>query len=114
MNCVYLITAVERLAKGEKPYYYIGSKTNCEYIDGLIVGNRGVYYGSSEDKLMKQLIKDKAPLKVEILEVMATMGHKELLEKEREYHLAFDVVSSPEFFNKGIATVSTYSDPAVS
>lgn len=111
MNCIYLITATERLKQGLKPYYYIGSKSNCEYVDGLIIGNRGVYYGSSKDKLMKKLIEEKSPLKVEILEIIEGENHKELLEKEREYHIKFDVVSSPEFFNKGIATVSTYSNP---
>jgi hypothetical protein len=37
MNIVYKVIFTQRIANNIKPYYYIGSKSNCIIKDGLIL-----------------------------------------------------------------------------
>lgn len=110
MNIVYLITFTDRLNRNLKPYYYVGSKSNCNIIDGKIVSekNNRVYYGSSRSILYKQLISDNEPFIVTVLDTADVF--KELLEKELFWHKKLNVVESNEYFNKSMAIISNFSD----
>lgn len=112
MNIVYEVIFTKRKENGVLPYRYIGSKSNCTFIDGVIFDKRKKpYYGSSSVKGYNDIVKEN------IDDITTTIlftfdDYKDALEKEKEIHILSDVVVSTEFFNKSIATISTYSDPA--
>lgn len=41
MNIIYKITFQHRLAQNIQPYYYIGSKTSCTVVEGVILNSKG-------------------------------------------------------------------------
>lgn len=108
-NYVYKITFPEREKQGLYPCFYIGSKSNATFKDGIIYGSRGEYWGSSECVVFKQLISSNEPKNVTILDIAES--YDELISKERDFHLRFDVVADCRFFNKSIATENTYANP---
>ena len=66
MNIVYKLTFINRLKTNIRPYYYIGSKSNCSFVDGVIVDNKTnkPYFGSSKYKNYKSIVNNdeiKAP-----------------------------------------------------
>lgn len=107
MHVVYLV----RIHREELPNKYIGSKTNCEYKDGMLIQSNGKeYWGSSKDEEYHSLIADKTIRKsIEILDVQDSPISA--LTSEREYHIEYDVLGNPEYFNKSIAMVNTFSLP---
>lgn len=104
-HIVYLI----KVKRDSVPNKYIGSKSNAEVIDGKIYGSRGLYTGSSKDKVFKSLL-EYCDYEIQVL--ASFDDYQECLRREKELHLKYDVVASPEFFNKAIATINTYSDPS--
>lgn len=104
-NIVYLI----KLNRDKLPNKYIGSKSNCYINDGKIYDkNDKLYIGSSCDKEYKNLF-EYLDFNVHVLGVFES--YDECLEKEKQLHIKYDVVASPEFFNKSIACISNFSDP---
>ena len=57
-NVVYKITFTERKKNNNYPYYYIGVKSNCEFINEKIISNNKEYYGSSSHKEYKSAIEN--------------------------------------------------------
>lgn len=47
MNIVYWFTFTDRVKNKTPPYYYIGSKHDCTFINGVIFDNRNIEYWSS-------------------------------------------------------------------
>ena len=111
MNVIYKIIFIDRLKSNIKPYYYIGSKTNCSIINGKIIDSVGnEYYGSSKYKNYKEITKIEK-IEINILFQSDDISYKDLLLLEKEYHILNDVVTSTEYFNLNIATINNYSDP---
>jgi hypothetical protein len=110
MHLVYKIIFEERLKLGLKPYYYIGSKANCVIKEGVMYqqGRTKEYWGSSNDPLMNSLI-GKTPAVVE--ELSWFEDYEQCIRCERYYHILYDVVANPEYFNRGIAMENNFSDP---
>lgn len=109
MNVVYLIEFVDRKIKNQKPYYYIGSKSNCVLKDGVMCGRRQKeYWGSSKDKEMNRLI----PLEKKVVHIL--FSHEDYnicLQMEKTIHEQRDVVADPIYFNKSVAMCNNYSNP---
>ena len=108
-NVVYKITFTERKKNNNYPYYYIGVKSNCEFINEKIISNNKEYYGSSSHKEYKSAIENEKYIKIEIL--FSSDSFKTALEKESELQRLYKVVESKEYFNLSIAVSSTYNDP---
>jgi len=105
-HIVYLI----KINRETFPNKYIGSKSNCEVVEGRIFDKSGrPYVGSSTDKEYQNIMKYCSDYAVQILGTFDTFN--EAILAERDTHISNDVVASPEFFNKAIATISNYSDP---
>lgn len=106
MHIVYIIYYTERIKNNTYPFYYIGSKTNCTFKDGVIYDKRGKqYWGSSQNKKVKDEL-----LKVAYVLSTEETG-KNALERERELQLFHNVVASPMYANLSIATESNFTDP---
>lgn len=109
MNIVYKLTFKERLKNNTPPFYYIGSKTNCDFSDNKIYNKSGkVYYGSSKSKLFKEALLEEKPI-AEILHECDDYNKLLLLEKDEQ--LLVNTKTSSEYFNLEYATMSTYSNP---
>lgn len=104
-HVVYLITVNRR----ELPNRYIGSKSNIQIQDGKMIHRKKEYSGSSTVSGYKEILLE-CGYSVEIL--ASFDNYQEALEAEKSTHVLYDVVASKEFFNKAIATVNSYSDPA--
>lgn len=111
MNVVYILTFEKRIKEGNPPYFYIGSKSNCNLSEGCILDKNGnPYYGSSTWDGYGDMVIDDTP-KYKILWKSNECSYDELITKEKEFQIQYDCVASPEFFNKALASVSNYADP---
>lgn len=110
MHLVYKIIFVDRQKDNIKPYYYIGSKSNCVVKDGIMYckERKKEYWGSSTDSEMKSLI---GTTKVVIEEIKWFSNYKECLKYERTVQINENVVSNTEYFNKSIAMENNFTDP---
>ena len=109
MNIVYKLTFEDRKQRNEKPYLYIGSKSNCTLKNGLIYDRfNNPYYGSSTWDDYDQIV-EADTIKVEVIaefeDYTSALNHESVIQKQ------LDVVASPLYFNKSIATVNSFSDP---
>ena len=111
MHCVYKITFTRRKELNRFPYYYIGSKSNCTYINNILLDKKGKqYFGSSNYKNYKNIVEtEKDNLIFEIL--YSSNIYDEVLLYEKNIHIKNNVVLSNEYFNQQIATLNTYSNP---
>ena len=109
MNIIYKIKFLDRIEQNIKPYFYIGSKTNCTFVDGFIIEKGGKrYYGSSRYKGYKDLIKES---KIEI-EILHVCSDDEIIgEVEYNFHMANNVVKSLEYFNLSTNNKSNFCEP---
>ncbi len=104
-HIVYLVT----IHRKEFPNKYIGSKSNCGYKDGLLLDKKNKeYWGSSKDALYKELLQTYNKT-IEVL--YQTNNYDECLKYEKSIHICLDIVANIEYFNKSIATLSTYHKP---
>jgi len=102
IGAVYLIINKKHLTNGKTPVFYIGSKKDIELMEG--------YWGSS--KYIKSDIKN---LGIDnfskiILEKMEFNDVQDLLNRENEYQVAFNVIESVWFYNKTFATGPFHCD----
>lgn len=113
MHIVYLVKFQDRIRDGIFPNKYIGSKSNCEFINGRIIyGNNKEYFGSPTDKDMIELISNNPNNPNILIECLYKHeDYQNVLNMERDIQLNYDVVASIEYFNKSIATNNNYSDP---
>lgn len=95
-SIVYRITDLEKLKSNTPPFFYIGSKKN--WFEGCD------YWGSSSNKELREALR-KDPSKENFLfDVLSDyVQPANLLRIEREWHIFFDVVNSPEFYNRILA-----------
>jgi hypothetical protein len=106
MHIVYLI----KINKTALPNKYIGSKSNCQIINNRIYCNRNkIYIGSSKDKQYLELMKWCEDYTVQVLATFET--YNDALIAEKTIQIKYDVVASPEYYNKSIATISNYTNP---
>lgn len=106
MHIVYKLVFQKRKDEEIVPHTYIGSKSNSKIINGIIYDKVGKqYFGSSKCKLMSDALKNEIPF-AEIM--FESENYDEVLQFERDVHIEFNVVSSIEYFNKSIATQSTF------
>jgi hypothetical protein len=111
MHIVYLLTFPNRVSLGLLPNLYIGSKSNCTVVDGIIFDSSGKkYYSSSEDYEFLELVKSKEPVIAEII-FSSEDSYTDILLMERDLHISEDVVANTRYFNKSIATINSYTDP---
>jgi len=109
MHIVYKIVFPRRKELGIVPYQYIGSKSNATFRDGQIFDkNNHVYVGSSTFDGYSEICQTEQY-------VVFILGefdqYDECLLFEKEQHIQNDVVADVSYFNKSIATISTYSSP---
>jgi hypothetical protein len=109
MNFVYKLTFNKRKQSNIKPYFYIGSKSNCTLEEGVILDKRGKpYYGSSTLEDYDEIVNNDN-IEVEILKVfdeyIDALNYESYIQKE------LDVVANIDYFNLSIATVNNYTDP---
>lgn len=108
-NIVYKLTFNKRKEENIMPFLYIGSKTKCNIKDGIIFDKSGnPYYGSSTWKDYSTIVAND-DITVEVL--FESESYKEVLNKENELQQQYDVVSSPEYFNKSLAMANTFHYP---
>lgn len=104
---VYIIKFITRIENKTPPYYYIGSKTNATYVDGVILNDRGVpYYGSSRYKNYKEYLNNSI-IEVDILH--KTNNVSELLELELYEQKKVKAKTNPLYFNLGYASKNTFN-----
>jgi len=110
MTIIYKITFTNRLQNKIKPYYYIGSKTNCSIKEDIILdSNNKEYWGSSTwEDYLTIVANDKCIM--EVLYSSDTANSKQILTIERDIQIQLDVVASSEYFNKSLATTNNYCD----
>lgn len=105
MHIVYLI----KLNRTTLPNKYIGSKSNATVVENKILDKNGnIYTGSSTDSTFKELVKH-CDYSVQIL--ASFDNYDDALNAEKLIQENYDVVASPEYFNKAIATISNYTNP---
>lgn len=107
-NIVYKITFLDRIEKNEPPFYYIGSKTNCTVINGVIFDRKGNQYkGSCRSKLFKESVKGN--IKIDVIKECEL---DELLKSEYTEQFNNNVVESIEYFNNSYAVyTSSFTNP---
>lgn len=93
MNIVYLLVHKIRLEENNPPYYYIGSKWKWR-------GDKS-YISSSRS----EIVKDSDPSDIILTPIWFSDSctKEELLEKEKEFQLAHNVIKNKLFFNGNIA-----------
>lgn len=114
MHVVYKLIFTKRKERNHKPYYYVGSKSNCSFEDNIIVENKTKrkYFGSSRydgyQKIVQENIKN---IKVDILFSSDNCSYKELIAKELLYQNKLDVVKNVEYFNLSLVQQNSFSEP---
>lgn len=109
MNIIYKITFHERLKNGTPPYYYIGSKSNCNFEGGVIFSNNGKeYWGSAR---YKKYPANSEGAEAEIIKEVNSEDYNDLITEEYIIQVKHDVVRSPEYFNLSYASVNTFAAP---
>lgn len=93
MNIVYLLIHKIRLEENNPPYYYIGSKWNWN--------GDNTYVSSSRSEIVKD--SDPSDFILTPIWFSESCTKEELLEKEKEFQLAHDVIKNKLFFNGNIA-----------
>jgi hypothetical protein len=110
MHIVYRIIFNDRRQKNLLPFQYIGSKSNSEFKNGNIVDRAGnKYFGSSSWFGYQNIVEEELNLQIEILGEFE--DYRDCLNFESTVQTEYDVVANTEYFNKSIATISTYTDP---
>ena len=110
MHIVYKIIFPNRKKLGIRPSEYIGSKSNCSIVDGIIrKANGKTYWGSSKSKDFLTALENEEKI-VEVL--YQSELYEDVLKEERRLHIMLDVAANPDYFNLAIATVNTFADPA--
>lgn len=113
MQIVYKIIFTNRLKNGIKPYFYIGSKSNCSFLNGKMIDSRNKpYFGSPKWRGYSKIVDENSKnIKTEILFSSEKIEYKDLISKELELQIANDVVENPEYFNLAFAQQNSFSAP---
>lgn len=106
MHIIYKIHFKDRILNDIKPYYYIGSKINCEIINNRMYDKNIEYKGSSTYENYLDIY-NSSDIYVEVLKEIN--DYENILIYEKEFQLKFDVVKSLEYFNKAYSTDSKFN-----
>lgn len=110
MHIVYKIIFPNRKKLGIRPSEYIGSKSNCTIVDGIIhKANGKQYWGSSKSKDFLTALENEEKI-VEVL--YQSELYEDVLKEEHQCHIMLDVAANPDYFNLTIAAVNTFANPA--
>ena len=104
-HIVYLL----EIKRDELPNKYIGSKSNCDVLDGKIYKNGILYKTSSCDKLFVSAL-DIFEWNITILGEFP--DYKTALSMENSIQIANDVIANPIFANRSYAQKSNFADPS--
>lgn len=105
MHIVYLF----KFKREQLPNLYIGSKSNCSIVNGKIIDKRGnIYQGSCKSDLYLSALSD---CKYDVFILGKFDVYDNALLMERDSHIVNDVVASPNYFNRSIATINSYTNP---
>ncbi|WCZ66311.1 homing endonuclease [Yersinia phage MHG19] len=97
-NVVYWLEFSQRIKNNTPPFFYIGSKYECNITNGVIIDKHGKeYWSSCKQQRFIDSLKNEKPI-VKILHVC-----EDVLSEEEIYHIHYDVVKSELFFNKSMA-----------
>lgn len=108
-NYVYKIIFNKRIEDNTPPFYYIGCKSNANFINGQILDSRNKpYYGSSSWTNYSELVKN-GDCSVEILGEFDI--YTDALNYEREIQIELNVVENYRYFNKSISMSNNFTDP---
>lgn len=109
MNYVYKLIFDDRKQNNDEPYYYIGSKSNSTYVDGILLDNKNkVYYGSSSLENWNEIVENNK-ISVEIIKEFE--DYNDALNYESMLQKSLDIVADTKYFNLSIATVNNFTDP---
>ena len=112
--CIYKLTFLNRIEAETPPYYYIGSKTNYSYVNGVILDKTGKpYFGSSKWKSYKDIVAN-SKIKTEILKEFFNIKTKDLMIEEGIFQRSVKAKTSVEYFNLEYADSSknnNYTNP---
>lgn len=109
MDIIYKITFMDRVRNMTPPYYYIGSKSNCDIVDGVIVSSNGSeYWGSSR---YSDYPFGSQGAVMEVLSDMTGAEYNELIQAEFDIQVENNVLKSEEYFNLSYATKNSFSEP---
>lgn len=110
-NYVYKLTFFDRKILNQKPFFYIGYKTNATYRNGLLYDKHNKpYYSSSKSKILLDEVKNNpAGIIVDIL--YQSEDPSECQNKEREFQLENDVILNPDYFNMAITPINVFNLP---
>ena len=98
MNYIYKVIFNSRIKQNTPPFYYIGSKTKAEYINGKIIEENGKeYFGSSRYPGYHSFIDENTT--IEILEEYENISHEDLLSIESRYQHECIAKTNPDYFN---------------
>lgn len=105
MHIVYLF----KFKREQLPNLYIGSKSNCSIVNGKIIDRRGnIYNGSCKSDLYLSALVE---CEYDVFILGEFDVYDDALLMERDSHIVNDVVASPNYFNRSIATISSYANP---
>lgn len=97
MNIVYWFTFNQRIKDKTPPYFYIGSKHNCLFKNGVIIDSQGrEYWSSCKQPLFLSALSERPSVKI-------LHSCEDVLSEEERYHIHYNVVKSQLFFNKATA-----------
>lgn len=104
MNVVYKMINQTRLKNNTPPYYYIGSKTNCTFENGIIFDKFGKkYYSSTKSIVLKEHLKTDKFI-FEILFVKAETDSVDINFYERKEQMNINKKNwDLEYYNKAYA-----------
>ena len=96
MNIVYWFTFEDRVKNKTPPYYYIGSKLNCSFENGIIYDSSGKEYWSSckQKRFLNAVMLQKPSVKIIQID-----DDLDVIEAERKYQLEVNARDNPDYFN---------------
>lgn len=89
---------------------YIGQKSNAQIIDGQVISDGSIYLTSTSCQTLADMLISGTEHTFSLLGEFD--DYQQALQYERELHILHDVVAQPVYFNKAIATINNFSDPA--
>jgi hypothetical protein len=107
MYIVYKLTFKTRESTNTLPCYYIGSKSNCKVINGVIINEDGSeYWSSSKSSSFAESLSKELP-EVEIL--YEGTSAKDVNQEENRLQRLVNADTSPYYFNQFVAPVNNFT-----
>lgn len=96
MNIVYEFIWPKRQMNGQKPFKYIGSKTNCLFDNGVIIDSHGKEYWSScsQERFNIAMLEERP-----VINIIAETELDDIINVEREEQLKVLARDNEDYFN---------------